>query len=100
AALEDGRVGRRVGEGDVRVVHGRVVGAGRVGRPLDPVARLAGDLAGATGVGAARRPVHGRADESEPVGGAAVGRLPQLLAGRARAVAPLFHGCHEVEAAV
>jgi hypothetical protein len=38
--------------------------------------------------------------EAEEVRGAAVGWLPQLLAGRARAVASLFHRCHEVEAAV
>src|SRR5262249_61416296 len=98
AALEDGFVGRHVGEGDVGVVHGRVVSADVVRRPLHPVARLAGDLAGAAGEGAARRPVHRRADEPEEVGGAAVRWLPQLLAGRARAVAPLFNGCHEAEA--
>ncbi len=100
AALEDGQVGGSVGEGDVRIVYRRVVGPRGVGRPLHPVARLASDLTGAAGVRPAGRPVHGRADESEEVGGAAVGWLPQLLAGRARAVTALFNRCLEAEAAV
>jgi hypothetical protein len=100
AALEDGLVGGRVGERDVRVVHGRVVGSEVVRRPLHPVACLTRDLTGATGEGPARRPVHGGADEAEPVRGAAARWLPQLLARRPGAVAALLDGNHQAEATV